>query len=199
MHPFVIRRRGIAGSVAELDAALTRLRTFEERVTALQAQWIRSYAVREADGRIGLACVFQAPDALTLRRHADAVALPAEEIVPVAGVVRCRDDAHSMVHLIRRRGAWNAALELGHRTVTARRVADEEMTGQVSWIRSYVVRERDGRWGMVCIYQGVSARALTEHAARSCMPADEVTEVIGHVAYRDDPHPQSTLTGAVPV
>ena len=199
MHPFVIRRRGIAGSVAELDAALMRLRAFEERATPLQAQWIRSYAVREADGRIGLACLFQATNALTLRRHAEVVALPAEEIVPVNGVVLCRDEAHSMVHLIRRRGAWTTALELGHSTVTARRVADEDMAERVSWIRSYAVRERDGRWGMVCIYQGVSAQALSEHAARSCMPADEITEVIGHVAYRDDPHPQSTLTGAVPV
>jgi hypothetical protein len=82
MQTYVVRRSNIAASAAELDAALTRLRTFEEKPHALNARWIRSYAVREADGRFGLACVFQSDSAQTLARHAELIKAPAHEIIP---------------------------------------------------------------------------------------------------------------------
>jgi hypothetical protein len=197
MQVFVIRRRGIAASATELELAMTRLRSIEELPgPMLKAQWIRSYALREADGRFGMVCVFRARDVQALRRHAELVALPAEEILPVAATMLVRADAPTMLYLIRRRNFWNSAADLEKSATLSRRLGDEEMAEQVSWIRTYAVQESDGTLGTVCIYQSVSAQALREHAARVGMPADEITEVIGHVAYRDDPI--TTVAGAVP-
>ena len=84
MQTYVIRRPGIASTGAELDAALTRLRAFEDKQLARNVQWLRSYALREADGRFGLTCVFCADSAQTLAHHAELTALPADELA------RCR-------------------------------------------------------------------------------------------------------------
>ena len=189
MQTYVIRRRGIAASVAELDSAMNRLRSFEERPGAHNVQWIRSYALREGDGRFGLACIFQASNAEVLLRHADQVGLPTEEIVPVAATVLVRPDASQKVHLIRRRTFWKTPADLEKSAAISRRIGDEEMADKVCWLRTYAVKEQDGTLGTFCIYQGVSPDALREHAARVGMPADEVTEVIGHVVYREDAQP----------
>ena len=55
------------------------------------------------------------------------------------------------------------------------------------WIRSYVVSEDDGTLGTVCIYQAVSPEAIRDHAARTDMPADEITPVADTVVVRPDP------------
>lgn len=187
MQTYVIRRRGIAATAAELDAALNQLRAFEERPHSLQARWIRSYALRESDGRFGLACVFQASSPATLRRHAERVGLAVEEMVPVAATVLVRADASTMVYVIRRRKFWKTAADLETSAAISRRVGDEEMADKVSWIRTYAVQEQNGTLGTVCIYQGVDPQALADHATRVGMPADEVTQVIGHIVYRADP------------
>ncbi len=85
MQIYLLRRRGIASGANRLNAALTRLRELEEAPSALQARWLHSYALREDDGRFGLACVFEADSARTLRRHAELTRLPAEEILPASG------------------------------------------------------------------------------------------------------------------
>jgi len=196
MQTYVIRRRGIAATVTELDSAMNRLRTFEERSGTRAARWIRSYALREGDGRFGLACVFESPDAQALLHHAEQVGLPVEEIVPVAATVLVRPDASQMVHLIRRRTFWKTAADLEKSAAISRRIGDEEMSDQVCWLRTYAVKEQDGTLGTFCIYQGVSPDALREHAARVGMPADEVTQVIGHVVYREDPQPAAERAAA---
>jgi len=61
------------------------------------------------------------------------------------------------------------------------------MPDKVRWIRSYVVRELDGRLGTVCIYQGTDEAAIREHARRAGMTADEITLVEDTVIVRDDP------------
>lgn len=194
MPIYLLRRRGIATGANGLDAALTRLREFEETPSALQARWLHSYALREDDGRFGLACVFQADEARTLRRHSELTRLPAEEILPVTSTPETRRFAPTMVYLIRRRSAWSTAADLDLSAELARRAAEEEMSRQVSWLRSYVVREDDGALGALCIYQAVDAEALREHAARVGMPADEITPVIGRVVFRA--HPQPTASAA---
>lgn len=93
MPLFLVRRPGIAGDANELDAALTRLHAFALSRPGQSPQWLHSYAVHEADGRLGLACVFRADDALALRRHAETIGLAAAEIVPVLGRVVFRDEA----------------------------------------------------------------------------------------------------------
>ena len=54
-------------------------------------------------------------------------------------------------------------------------------------IRSYIVREKDGRLGSVCIYQSTDAEAIREHARETGLRADEVILVERTVIVRDDP------------
>ena len=90
-------------------------------------------------------------------------------------------------YVIRRRNAWATPEELEVAAARSRKVGDEEMSDQVRWIRSYVVKEDDGTLGTVCIYQGVSEEAIRDHAARADLAADEITPVAGTVIVRDDP------------
>jgi len=185
MQTYVIRRAGIAASATELDAALTRLRAFEDTPAAAQARWMHSYALREADGRFGLSCVFAARSVQALERHAARTGLPAREILPVAAVMQLRSFAPARVFLVRRRRAWPGAAEFERSAALARRIADDELPLEVVWLHSHVVDERDGTLGSVCLYQAVSVAALREHARRAGLPADGIVPVIGRVVFRD--------------
>ena len=66
-------------------------------------------------------------------------------------------------------------------------VGDEEMSDDIRWIRSYVVRELDGSLGTICIYQASSPEKIREHAARSQMHATDIYEVADTVVIRPDP------------
>jgi hypothetical protein len=198
MQNHVVYRPGIAASAAELGAALTRLRSFEEQAPTLPARWLHSYALVQADGRFGLTCVFEADGAPALRRHAAQTDMPAAEILPVAATVHVRSFAPTRVYLIRRRNVWPSAAELDRSAALSRRIGDEEMAREVSWLHSYAVRESDGTLGTVCLYQAVSPAALRDHARRCAMPADEIVPVLGRIVYRDDPRPQTAPSGAVP-
>ena len=49
-HTYLVRRTGVAANASELDAALTRLRLLDEQAPAdLEARWLHSYALREAE------------------------------------------------------------------------------------------------------------------------------------------------------
>ena len=89
--------------------------------------------------------------------------------------------------VIMRRGAWEEESELQDAAAESTRIADEEMSGQVRWIRSYVIEEEDGTLGTVCIYQAEDEDALMEHAQRAELPADEILKVADTVIVRDDP------------
>jgi hypothetical protein len=93
--------------------------------------------------------------------------------------------------VIRRQSNWKDAAELGIAAGVSARVGNEEMPQQVRWIRSYVVREADGRLGTVCIYEAADAEALREHARRVGMGADEIVPVADTVVIREDPVPQA--------
>ena len=45
------------------------------------------------------------------------------------------------------------------------------MPQDIRWIRSYVVKEEDGKLGTVCIYEASSPEKIREHAQRVGMPA----------------------------
>jgi len=90
-------------------------------------------------------------------------------------------------YVILRRGAWKSAEDLDNAAAVSSQVADEEMSDQVMWIRSYVLSEEDGTLGTVCIYQAVDEDAILEHAQRADLPADEVIPVADTVIVRDDP------------
>ena len=197
---YLVRRGAVAASASELDAALRRLRSVEEQSpAALDARWLHSYALREADGRFGLACVFRADSVETLRRHALLAALPAPTILAVDSTRVLRPFAPTKVYLVRRHGVGRDAAQIERRLATARRIADEDMPHQVIWLRSYALHEDDGALGTACLYQAVDTRALKEHAARAGLPVDEITPVFGRIVFREDLDPlQPAPDQAVP-
>ena len=89
--------------------------------------------------------------------------------------------------VIMRRGAWEDEPDFQEAVAESTRVADEEMSGQVRWIRSYVLEEEDGTLGTVCIYQAEDADAIMEHAQRAGLSADEILPVSDTMIVRDDP------------
>jgi Protein of unknown function (DUF4242) len=103
---------------------------------------------------------------------------------------RRRRRLHPMkTYVILRRNGWKTAADLGGAAERSRQVGDEEMSDDISWIRSYVLEEADGTVGTVCIYQASSAEAVREHASRAGLPADEVIPVAETVLVRPDPTP----------
>lgn len=197
MQTYFVRRPGIASTGSELAAALTRLRAFEEESSALNARWMHSYALREADGRFGLACVYEADSVQTLMLHAARTRLRAEEILPVAATVFMRPFAPALVYLIRRRNFCKTPTDLERSAAVSRRIGDEEMAGDVRWLRTYAVKEDDGTLGTVCIYQAVDSDALRQDAARVGIPADEIIPVLGRVVFREDTLRQPISSAAV--
>ena len=93
--------------------------------------------------------------------------------------------------VIRRRQAWKDGEQLKATAAISLKVGNEEMPTRVRWIRSYVVKEKDGTLGTVCIYQATDEAAIREHARRVGMPADEISPVMDTVIVRDDPVPQA--------
>ena len=94
------------------------------------------------------------------------------------------------LYTIRRRDAWATPEDL--QAAAERSTAEgEKMSGDIRWIRSYVVTEEDGTLGTVCIYQASSPEAIREHAHRAGMPADEISPVADTVLVRPDPEPAS--------
>ena len=89
-------------------------------------------------------------------------------------------------YVILRRGGWRTGAELEQAAARSSSVG-EDMVDDVRWIRSYVVDEGEGGLGTVCIYQGISAEAVREHASRAGLPADEVIPVADTVIVRPDP------------
>lgn len=194
MQTFFVRRRNIAVGASDLDAALTRLRSFEDVAPAPRAvRWLHSYALREAQGGFGLACVLEAESVVALHAHARATRLAADEIERVDATLVERPFAPTLVHLVRRRQGWPTAAALERSAGLARRAAQEQRPLRVSWLRSYTVQERDGSLGTWCLYQATTPDALAEHAAQAGMPADEITTVLGRVVFRDDPSEQRLL------
>jgi len=93
-------------------------------------------------------------------------------------------------YVILRRNGWRTAEEL--QEAAARSTAEgERMADDVAWIRSYVLAERDGTVGTVCIYQASSPEAIRRHAAAAALPVDEIVAVADTVVVRPDPAPVS--------
>lgn len=92
MKTFVIRRNSNWNDANELEiTAGVSARVGNEEMPD-QVRWIRSYVVREADGHLGTACIYQATDAAAIREHARRVGMTADEIVQVEDTVVVRED-----------------------------------------------------------------------------------------------------------
>ncbi len=91
-------------------------------------------------------------------------------------------------YVILRRGGWRTAEDLQEAAARST-AAGEHMQDDVAWIRSYVLAERDGTVGTVCIYQASSPEAIRKHAATAELPVDEIIAVADTVVVRPDPAP----------
>jgi Protein of unknown function (DUF4242) len=94
-------------------------------------------------------------------------------------------------YVILRRDGWRSPGDLEEAAARSRQVADEEMSDDIRWIRSYVLEESDGL-GTVCIYQATSEEAIRNHASRADLPVNEVVRVADTVIVRPDPEPAAT-------
>jgi hypothetical protein len=95
------------------------------------------------------------------------------------------------LYTIRRRQAWGSPEEVQAVATRAKEVADSDFPDEVRWIRSYVLADRDGTLGSLCVYQAIDAEAIRRHSHRVGMPADEINEVLETVLVRPDPLPAS--------
>ena len=90
-------------------------------------------------------------------------------------------------YVIRRPAGWDSPETLRAAVARSGHVGDEEMAGDIRWIRSYVVAEADGSLGTICIYQAASRAKVLEHARRAGVPATEILDVVDTVLVRTDP------------
>jgi hypothetical protein len=95
------------------------------------------------------------------------------------------------LYMIRRQDGWKTGEELETAAKRSTEVAESDFPDDIRWIRSYVVSEKDGQLGTVCIYEASSEQAVRDHAAGVGMPADEVLPIIDTVIVRPDPAPAS--------
>ena len=91
------------------------------------------------------------------------------------------------LYVIRRPSAWANLQELEAAGAKSARIGNDKMSDRVRWIRSYVVKEPDGRLGSVSIYQAKDPESIREHARRVGMPGDQIFPVVTTVIVRDDP------------
>jgi len=96
-------------------------------------------------------------------------------------------EADVRLYAIRRPDGWGTAQELAAAAARSKRVGDEEMSADVRWIRSYLVREASGALGTFCIYEASSIEKTREHAQRAGIPATDIFEVADTVVIRPDP------------
>jgi Protein of unknown function (DUF4242) len=91
-------------------------------------------------------------------------------------------------YAILRRNGWRTAGELEQAAARSKAEA-EKRPDEVSWIRSYVLEERDGSVGTICIYEAASPEAVRAHAAAAELPVDEIVKVSGSLVVRPEPVP----------
>ncbi len=91
------------------------------------------------------------------------------------------------LYAIRRRSAWADGAELERTAKISSEIGDGQMPDQIRWIRSYVVAERDGRLGTICIYEARDEASIRDHARRVGMPGDDIEVIADTVVVRPDP------------
>ena len=91
------------------------------------------------------------------------------------------------LYVIRRPSGWANPTELQAAAEKSGRIGNEEMPDRVRWIRSYVIKESDGKLGTFCIYEARDPESIREHACRVGMPGDQIFPVVKTIVVRDDP------------
>lgn len=91
MQLYVIQRRNDFRDAEDLQAAAARSATEGDKPGS-GVRWIRSYVVQEASGELGTFCIYEGESPETIRAHAAASGMAADEIVPVLDTVVVRPD-----------------------------------------------------------------------------------------------------------
>lgn len=92
MKTYVIRRQQAWSSAEELEATAERSKQVAESEFPQDIAWIRSYVISEPGGSLGTVCIYQATDVESVKRHAERVDMPADEVLEVADTVIIRPD-----------------------------------------------------------------------------------------------------------
>ena len=91
------------------------------------------------------------------------------------------------LYVVRRPSGWANPSELQAAAEKSGRIGNEQMSDRVRWIRTYVVKESDGKLGTFCIYEARDPESIREHARRVGMPGDQIFPVADTVVIRPDP------------
>ena len=91
MNLYVIARRNAWATADDLKQAAERSAAEGDK-DGSGVRWIRSYVISETSGELGTVCIYEADDPEALRKHAGAVPMPADEIMPVLDTVVVRPD-----------------------------------------------------------------------------------------------------------
>ncbi len=92
MDLYFIRRRNGWKTGEELEAAAKRSTEVADGQFPDEIAWIRSYVIQEPTGELGTVCIYQASSEDAVRRHAEEVGMPADEVLPIADTVLVRPD-----------------------------------------------------------------------------------------------------------
>ena len=92
MKTFAIRRNQAWQSAEELEEVAGRSKEVADSEFPDDIRWIRSYVIAEEGGTLGTVCIYQATDMEAVRKHAERVGMPADQIWEVADTVVIRPD-----------------------------------------------------------------------------------------------------------
>jgi hypothetical protein len=92
MNTYVIRREKAWQNAEELQATAERSKEVAASDFPDDIRWIRSYVIGEPGGTLGTVCIYQASGVEAVRKHAEQVGMPADEILEVADTVVIRPD-----------------------------------------------------------------------------------------------------------
>jgi sporulation protein YlmC with PRC-barrel domain len=92
MKTYAIRRKNAWSSTDEVEEVAARSKQIGDDEFAAAVRWIRSYVIAEEDGTLGSVCIYQAVSPDAIRKHAQRVGMPADEIWTVGDTVVIRPD-----------------------------------------------------------------------------------------------------------
>ena len=92
MKLYAIRRLNAWGSPAEVEQVGARSKQVADDEFQTDIRWIRSYVIAEEDGSLGSICIYQASSPEAIRKHAQRVGMPADQILDIADTVIIRPD-----------------------------------------------------------------------------------------------------------
>lgn len=92
LNMYAIRRKNAWSSAEEVEQVAGRSKQIADDEFPTDVRWIRSYVIAEEDGTLGSVCIYQAVSPEAIRKHAQRVGMPADEIWAVADTVVIRPD-----------------------------------------------------------------------------------------------------------